>query len=188
MSGPTPIPTLFVRDPREYHKVTDEWQPDCTWVRDGLGAAYVMPDGVLVEIAADRLRVPLYCTGKRLEHISRAIDAGVGPQHLVPHDGLYWIVGPHFYANRHLLVEDQVLPVADDRLRFTICPRTYDGLLGTLRDYPALPNAVLRWMPFPGLVFVLNMGGIGTRSQIQRAKIRARDFGLPWPRKEGSPS
>jgi hypothetical protein len=42
------VPTCFVRDPHDLSRVTDEWHPDCLWVRDGEGTPFRKYDGTCV--------------------------------------------------------------------------------------------------------------------------------------------
>lgn len=42
------IPTLFLRDPQDMSQVTDEVNPECQWVLDGMGTATRKYDGTCV--------------------------------------------------------------------------------------------------------------------------------------------
>jgi hypothetical protein len=44
------IPTIFVRDLDDRSTVTDEWHPDCLWVRGGEGVATGKVDGTAVTL------------------------------------------------------------------------------------------------------------------------------------------
>ena len=73
------IPTLFVRDDsKPGHPVTDEWKPECLWVRDGEGVATVKFDGMNVKIDGG-------CLYKRQKPKDRDYDeASVPPDALGP--------------------------------------------------------------------------------------------------------
>jgi hypothetical protein len=48
------IPTIFKRDEADRSKVTEEWNPECLWVRDGEGTATQKYDGTCVAFAMDK--------------------------------------------------------------------------------------------------------------------------------------
>lgn len=49
------IPTIFVRDFANKGAITQEWHPDCLWVRDGEGRATVKIDGTSCLFHEDKL-------------------------------------------------------------------------------------------------------------------------------------
>lgn len=51
------IPTVFVRDPADMAHLTDEWHPDCLWVRDGEGTATRKYDGTCVLLRRDGIAI-----------------------------------------------------------------------------------------------------------------------------------
>jgi len=169
------IPTMFVRDEtKQGHPVKDEIKPECRWVLDGEGLATVKLDGTNVKIEGGRLfkrRKPKdrdydeasYVPCEREEPSDRwaweAFDAGHAG------DGIYELVGPKLQGNPHGLVSHaliRVVPPSDQTLLVVEVPRTFDGIRQYLAD-----------APFEGVVFHHADG--------RMAKIKRRDFGLPWP-------
>lgn len=83
-------------------------------------------------------------------------------ERLVPPGGTYELIGPKVQGNpdareKHVLVRHGAYPVADP-------PRTFEGI-----------RAYLAGMPIEGIVWHHPDG--------RMVKIKARDFGIPWPRK-----
>lgn len=79
-------------------------------------------------------------------------------------DGTYEAVGVHFQSNPYGLDADFL--EKHGRIKIKNCPRTFDGIREWLRV-----NAV------EGIVFKREDGTM--------CKIKRRDFGFPWPVKEG---
>ena len=49
------IPTIFIRNPEAMRFVTEEWHPDCLWVRDREGKPTVKRDGTACLIRNNKL-------------------------------------------------------------------------------------------------------------------------------------
>ena len=172
------IPTLFVRDETvPGHPVLDSWRPECLWVREGEGNATIKIDGTNVCIRGGRLY-------KRQKPKDRDYDAA---SYVVcveecsadrwafeafnrlpePEEGVYELIGPAIQGNpyrqaaHHLkrVVPPDPLIVIGDRL---VRDRTYEKL-----------RAYLTLASIEGVVFQHSDGRF--------AKIKRRDFGLPWP-------
>jgi hypothetical protein len=175
------IPTLFVRDETTPgHPVTTQVKPECQWVLDGEGEATLKLDGTNVKIEDGQLwkrQKPkdrdydeaAYVLCDRANPADRwafeAFDAG--------HDGpgIYELIGPKIQGNpqgdkTHVLV--RVVPMSprirggDQGIRSAFYGRTFEGLKRWLIDHPV-----------EGIVFHHPDGRL--------AKIKRRDFGLPWP-------
>lgn len=174
------IPTLFVRDETvPGHPVTDECQSECLWVFHGEGIATVkldgtnikIEDGVLLKRQKPKEReydeasyVPCDRANPADRWAFEAFDAG--------HEGnaIYELVGPKVQGNpqqhaSHTLVRvvppSQPIIGIDGEVRSY--GRTFDGLRRWLREHPVVE----------GIVFHHPDGRL--------AKIKRRDFGLPWP-------
>jgi hypothetical protein len=178
------IPTMFERDEtRKGHPVTDLVKPECEWVLAGEGVATVKIDGTNVKIAAGQLfkrqKPPdrdyddaAYVPCDRANPADRwayeAFDAGHDG------DGIYELVGPEVQGNpqqhaTHTLI--RVVPVSrrlqgiDAEVRSVYYGRTFEGLKKWLVEHPV-----------EGVVFHHPNG--------RMAKIKRRDYGLPWPTSE----
>ena len=170
------IPTMFVRDESiKGHPVTNLVKPECQWVLDGEGVATRKWDGTNVKIQGGRLfkrQKPKdrdydeasYVECRRDDPADRwafqAFDAR-GPLVL---DGIYELVGPKVQGNPHHLPEHTLISVTSpDAITIidTPFPRTFDAI-----------RAVLEASVFEGIVFHHPDG--------RMAKIKRRDFGLPW--------
>lgn len=172
------IPTMYPRDEsRKGHPVMAGVKPECSWVEMREGVATKKLDGTNVKIQGGKLfkrQKPkngepydeaAYVEAKRDDpsdrYIWEAFDA-LGEQMRL--DGIYEAVGPKIQGNpdgfpAHALV--RVVP-PDADLIIQDVPRTFDGLRGFLAD-----------KPIEGIVFHHSDGRF--------AKIKRRDFGLPWP-------
>ena len=181
------IPTLFVRDDsKPGHPVTDEWKPECLWVRDGEGVATVKFDGMNVKIdggclykrqkpkdrdydAASYVQCEMGNPADRwaFEAFERAHAGGLNVA-VVPQDGIYELVGPKIQGDPqdfrvHTLIRvvppsERVLAIAHEEIA-----RTFDGLCAFLERPPYIE----------GVVFHHPDG--------RMAKIKRRDYGLRWP-------
>jgi len=186
------IPSLFVRefdgDPRYVTRVVN---PVCQWVIDGEGIATEKHDGTACMVRSgvlfarfDRKRGKPAPDG--WEPCEEAPDTNtghwpgwiqaIGPEHKwhravmaiagsLP-DGTYELVGPRVGGNPHGLEHHELW-----RHGCTVvgAPRDFDGL-----------RLYLATIPREGIVWHHPDG--------RMAKIKTRDFGLDWPRKEVSPT
>ena len=175
------ISTMFVRDEtKPGHPVIDQIKPECQWVLDGDGDATVKIDGTNLKIESGHLL-------KRQKPKDRDYDDAA----YVPcdrgnpadkwafeafdrlpkiYDGIYELIGPKVQGNPHLRPSHELIsvvpPAAELRLGLIDCGRTFEGI-----------RLYLSETPIEGLVFHHPDG--------RMAKIKRRDFGLPWPIKEG---
>lgn len=184
------IPTLFLRDENDRSRVTDEVNPECLWVfrdRDNCvatvkhdGACCMVRGGILYkrrEVRPDKRDPEGFelvqedaNTGKRVGWVR----VGDGPEDkwfreahdnrdgFTVEDGTYELVGPKVQGNpeglkEHMLVRHgcAVLNVPPEKL----------PLFNWLRDH-------------------LCEGVVWHHADGRRAKIKRRDFGLPWPLRE----
>jgi hypothetical protein len=175
------IPTLFVRDETvKGHPVTPVVKPECQWVLDGEGRATGKFDGTNVRIRGgvlEKRQKPAvgdydeasYVPCDRahpadrwmFEAFDRLVEAGLLAE------GIYELVGPKVQGNPHGYAGHTLLPVLPPGqvVLGPIAPeRTFEGL-----------RAYLAEAPFEGLVFHHPDGRL--------AKIKRRDYGLPWPPK-----
>lgn len=173
------IPTMYPRDEsKKGHPVMPGVKPECAWVEAGEGEATVKLDGTNVKIEAEKLykrQKPAngqpydeaaYVEAKRDDpsdrYIWEAFDALETKR-----DGIYEAVGPKIQGNpdqfpRHTLV--RVVPPSIQLIVPNV-PRSFDGLKAFLAGGAA-----------EGIVFHHPDGRF--------AKIKRRDFGLPWPPKK----
>ena len=179
------IPTMFVRDEsKPGHPVTDEWKPECIWVRQGAGVPTVKLDGTNVKVENGLLfkrqkpkdgdydnaaYVPCDPANPADRWAWEAFDAAstfdVGPVRTPPGDGIYELVGPKIQGNPQQHVAHTLVRVVPWSPRVAVVAepeRTFTGL----RNY-------LEAHPIEGLVFHHPDG--------RMAKIKRRDFGLRWP-------
>lgn len=185
------IPTMFVRDELTTgHPITDEWKPECIWVRQGEGVPTAKLDGTNIRIESGQLfkrQKPkerdyddaAYVPCDRANPADRwaweAFDSAcsflIGPVRIPPDDGIYELIGPKIQGNphqqpTHLLVR-VVPPALSLQLMAVEPPRTWEGI----RRYFAGDAGVA--FEFEGIVFHHPDG--------RMAKIKRRDFGLKWP-------
>lgn len=172
------IPTMFVRDEStKGHPVVDQVKPECQWVLDGEGVATLKLDGTNVEIRGGQLfkrQKPKerdydkasYVPCDRDNPADRwAFDAFDALKEQA--DGIYELCGPKVQGNPHRLESHILIPVVPPGpvvcgMVIEPADRTYEGLRSWLRS-----------SEFEGIVFHHNDG--------RMAKIKRRDFGLPWP-------
>ena len=180
------IPTMFMRDEsKPGHSATEEWNPECLWVREGEGVPTLKLDGTNVKIENGQLfkrqkpkerdyDAAAYVPCDRANPADRwaweGFDAGTamyGLASIPPSNGIYELVGPkiqgnpqHYGAHALIRVVPPSLGVSLPRLE--AIERTFSGL----RHY-------LEATPIEGLVFHHPDG--------RMAKIKRRDFGLKWP-------
>ncbi len=186
------ISTAFVRDmSRQPALVTDEWLEGCEWVRDGEGVATVKHDGSCCmvrdgflykrrEVKKGKPNPPDFELSEKDERTGKSfgwVPVGGGPEDKYHRealgaadyvDGTYELMGPKVQRNtegfdEHVLVEHGRVVLKD-------VPRTVAELREWLENRP----------DDEGVVWHHEYG--------RMAKIKRRDFGLPWPpRKEGAP-
>ncbi len=179
------IPTIFVRDmSRQPALVTPVWNERCDWVRDGEGIATRKYDGTCCMIRDGKLykrrelkagqTAPVdfesadfdWETGKTVGWV----PVGDGPddkyhreafQEAWLPDSTYELLGPKIQGG----AEHRTKAVLQDH-RFAIsypsAPRTFEGIRQFLIDHE-----------IEGLVWHHDDG--------RMAKIKRRDFGIPWP-------
>jgi hypothetical protein len=179
------IPTLFVRDPANPSRITRDYHPDCLWVRDGKGIATRKYDGTCVlfdgakwwtrrEVKGGREAPRDYWpvqynrqTGKTVgwepaeqspfaQYLAEATSGApvwVG--------GTYELIGPKINGNPDCAL-----------LHTLILHSGAQQLENVLREYDALGD-YLSARPIEGIVWHAPDG--------RMAKIKRRDFGLPWP-------
>lgn len=170
------IPTMFERDEtKNGHPVTQTIKPECQWVLDGEGRATVKIDGTNVKVENGVLYkrqkpkerdydeasyVPCDRANTSDKWAFEAFDRE-------PHeDAIYELMGPKVQGNpsgfeRHCLI--RVVPPSP-ALGADVPDRSFDGL-----------HKLLLAQPIEGLVFHHPDGRF--------AKIKRRDFGIPWPLK-----
>lgn len=180
------IPTIFVRDFTAHKSpITRAWHPDALWVRDGEGWATLKYDGTCCMVRGGVLYKRY--DAKKGQMIPMGFISAMAPDPITGHhagwlvvdgydpadqwhreaweyhgcatDGTYELCGPKVQGNPekqsgHRLLKhgDQVLPSA---------PRDYDGLAIYFKDRV--------------------IEGIVWHHKGRMAKIKRRDFGLPWP-------
>lgn len=184
------IPTLFLRDKANPKRVTREVDPECQWVIDGKGratekfdgSACLILDGVLYkrhQHDAQKGEPPhgwIHHSGEgrsghgwlpclpsdsssryHLEAMYGAVKRLAGP--LIR--GTFELVGPKVNGNPHGLTKHQLWQ--HGIVLETDPPRDFDGIAKWLAD--ARPIEGIVWHHADG----------------RMAKIKRRDFGLPWP-------
>lgn len=193
------IPTLFVRDEKTF-RVTPEVQADCQWVLNGIGVATYKWDGSCCAVIGGKLYqryiadeaptpeeaaiigfIPINDDGKEGHrhgwvpignHYSEKFyrEAWAWQMRTMgqPADGTYELVGPKINGNPHAVPYHVLMPHGTSE--FPDAPRTFDGLREWLTD-----NVV------EGIVWWYEAGNIN----MPLAKLKRKDFGLPWPVKRG---
>lgn len=171
------IPTMYPRDEsKKGHPVMPGIKPECAWVEAGEGFPTQKIDGTNVKIEDGKLlkrqKPPngqpydeaAYVEARRDDpsdkYIFEAFDAL--PIHL---NGIYEAVGPKIQGNPERFTSHQLIavsPVSTNLKCIYEVPRTFDGL-----------RALLESTNIEGIVFHHPDGRL--------AKIKRRDFGLPWP-------
>lgn len=170
------IPTLFERDEtKKGHPVTDRVKPGCEWVLAGEGVATLKLDGTNVKVEGGQLYkrqkpkqgdydeasyVPANRDDPSDKYLFEAFDFEGGRWR----DGIFEAIGPKIQGNPqgmkyHAL---RVVVPHDLRLELPDFPRTFDGI-----------RSFLEGQAIEGVVFHHPDG--------RMAKIKRRDFGLPWP-------
>ncbi len=189
------IPTLFIRDPDNPKRLTREVNPDCKWVLDGEGRPTEKLDGSACAVIDGQLY-------KRHQHKSEKGDPPEGWIHWTgdpaqrsghgwlvctrgdpscryhweawdeiqlgstPPNGTYELLGPKSNGNPHRLSDHQLCPHgAEFDRNISPIPRSYEGLEEWLGD-------------------VVCEGIVWHHPDGRMAKIKRRDFGIPWPPKD----
>lgn len=193
------ISTMFVRDAKDRSRIVDVVSPGCEWAAKGEGVATVKWDGTACLIRGGRLfkrydakngKTPppgFECCEAEPDQVTGHwpgwLPVGDEPESKwhreamtecsmrgeQPPDGTYELIGPKvqgnpygvgslpslFNGSRHFLIKHGQAVLTD-------VPRSYEDL----REY-------LRHHPMEGIVFHHPDG--------RMAKVKTRDFGLPWP-------
>lgn len=170
------IPTMYPRDEtKKGHPVMPGVKPECAWVEAGEGIATMKLDGTNVKIEGGKLfkrQKPkaaeydeaAYVEARRDDpsdkYIWEAFDALPGKL-----DGIYEAIGPKIQGNpegkaNHMLI--RVVPPDQSLTAWGTFPRTFESL-----------KLLLETVPVEGIVFQHPDGRF--------AKIKRRDFGIPWP-------
>lgn len=185
------IPTIYVRDPEDMKRVTDEVTPGCEWVFAGEGTPTEKFDGTCCLLANGnhykRREVKLGkptpegfrlvgthpTTGKRLGWVlvdfaapenkwhKQALQLAAGLDADLP-DGTYELVGPKVQKNPYKLEHHELWKHGHAKLMWS----PHDDPKQYLSDV----------YPMEGIVWHHPDG--------RMAKIKRRDFGLPWPVQE----
>lgn len=189
------IPTVFKRTfsgTGTIEAITPEVTPGCEWVIEGKGKATEKVDGSACAIINGEL-YKRYDAKQGKKPPDGAIPCEEKPDPYTGHwphwvkvsakdkgdkwfiaayentpwcreDGTYEAVGPHFRENAYGLDADFL--ERHGRIKIKDCPRTFEGI----REY-------LRTHEIEGIAF--------WKDGEPRCKIKRRDFGFPWPVKEG---
>lgn len=177
------ILTIFQRDETQRgHPVTPICKPECAWALAGEGVATVKWDGTNIKIEGGRLfkrqkpktgeydeasYIPCTPENPADRWAFAALTSAIGPLA----DGIYELVGPKVQGNPHHLPAHTLIPVVgaeSDAVKggdlFDHEPQTFDSLKLMLSS----PH-----FSWEGIVFHHPDG--------RMAKIKRRDFGIPWP-------
>lgn len=181
------IPTMFVRDPENMSRVTREVTPGCEWALAGEGIATRKWDGTNVRVTVKDEKIvhvekrrnptreekaqgaePGYIDASRDDPADKHIFAAVDATDFSSWPDGSWsceAVGPKIQGGADGVPPSLVafsLPTFRQAMGFPT-PRDYDGLAAWLDG------------SMEGLVFHHPDG--------RMAKIKARDFGVRWPKK-----
>ena len=148
-------------------------KPECDWVEAGEGFATLKLDGTNVKVDDGQLYKRKKPKDRDYDNASYVLvdlcdpgDKWIIEAYLrgTTDDGIYEAIGPKIQGNHQHVAHHQlvrVLPPAGE-LRLASMPRTFDELCAFMMDFDS-----------EGLVFHHPDGRL--------AKIKRRDFGLPWP-------
>ena len=175
------IPTMFIRDEsKPGHPVQDQIKPECEWVLRGEGLATIKIDGTNVKVENGLLFKRQKPKGRDYDEASyvpcelpNPADQWAFEAFHAGHqgDGIYELVGPKVQGNpQHHPTHILIRVVPPDRHRLTIDSVRSAAYYGLSFD------GIRRWLmdhPVEGLVFHHPDG--------RMAKIKRRDYGLPWP-------
>lgn len=175
------IPTMFERDETQRgHPVVDRIKPECQWVLDGEGIATAKLDGTNVKVEGGELfkrQKPKdrdydeasYVPCRRDDPADRwAFEAFADGAT----DGIYELLGPKVQGNPHGYKNHYLVRVVPCDPQLTLpdgypVPRTFDQIKSAFESG------------------YINEGIVFHHQDGRMAKIKRRDFGLPWPiRKE----
>ncbi len=178
------IPTLYIRDEDNPKFVTREVNPDCQWVIDGEGtatekwdgSACLVHDGTLYRrhrVKPGKAKPPgwIHWNFEQPEQSGHGwapvTDSTADQYHREAWDyrgyadGTWELLGPSLQKNPHRL--ERHLLWRHGGYRYPDAPRTFDALREWFKIMP----------PMEGLVWHHPDG--------RMAKIKRRDFNLPWP-------
>jgi hypothetical protein len=187
------IPTLFLRNDAD-HRICNEYNPPALWVRDGEGVATIkfdgtaclLRDGILYkryDAKKGRTPPPDFLPAQESPDVVTGHWPGWVPVHDTPEntwyseavassrpdggwiDGTYELCGPKVQGNPEGFPYHVLIPHGKHHLT---------GILTPPRDFIGL-RAYLINHPMEGIVWHRGNGNM--------AKIKAKDFGLSWPRK-----
>lgn len=170
------IPTMFIRDETKPGRpVADQIKPECEWVLRGEGLATIKMDGTNVKIENGILYkrqkpkegeydeasyVQVEPSDLSNKYILEAFDDLIAKK-----DGIYEAVGPKIQGNPQNLPTHElyrVVPVEQELELKLFKPTSFSDIKQFLED-----------SRIEGVVFHHPDG--------RMAKIKRRDFGLPWP-------
>jgi len=173
------IPTMYPRDESiKGHPVIPPVKPECAWVEAGEGLATEKLDGMNVKVERGQLFKRQKPKDRDYDNASYVPCDRSNPAdkwlyaafaRTTYDDGIYEAVGPKIQGNPHRVIEPglvKVLPVALSLVIENIT-RTYEGVRHYLAEHDK-----------EGIVFHHPDGRL--------AKIKRRDFGLPWPIPQGT--
>lgn len=182
------IPSLFQRNYEGDRLVRDELVPGAEWVAAGEGTATVKYDGTACMLRGGvfyrrfdakkgKPAPPGFEPAQEADAVTGHHPGWVPIRDEEPGDiwhraafdrvrgwltdGTYELCGPHFQKNPHAFDVDTLVEHGTDVIYN--CPRTFAGL-----------RAFLEHAPIEGVVWHHPDG--------RMVKIKAKDFGLPWPR------
>ena len=173
------IPTMFVRDESSAgHPVIDQIKPECQWVLDGEGLATEEVDGTNVKIEHGLLFKRQTPKERDYDEASYAPCSRDNPADRWAFDGFDRIdgssivapvigelIGPKVQGNPYGHKGHTVIPIVPPATVLHI-HELPDRSFATIREFLAINR-------MEGIVFHHRDG--------RMAKIKRRDFGLPWP-------
>lgn len=200
------IPTVFQRDP-ETKLVTPEVTPGCEWCLEGYGYATAKWDGTAVLIRDGRMFKRYTLKDGRVTpdgfELTGPVDPHTGKQPgWVPVDeedkadryyreafdlalpgGTYELIGPKVQGNPHRENRHRLIP--HGRMRLSDAPG--EVAYGEGRDegviVPRTFEQIQEYLDSPNFLLYNLEGIVWWRVDGTKAKIKRRDFGLPWPLK-----
>lgn len=182
------IPTLFLRNPDNMKLVTREVNPDAAWVLAGEGTPTIKKDGTNVRvtvlngtcIALEKRRNPTreekargaepgYVLASADEPADKHIIAAVDATRFIGWPDGSWsceALGPKIQGGVESSVPALYSFILEPEYILEQGLRTFDAIAAYLKDHP-----------IEGIVW-------HDRGHGRYAKIKRRDFGLPWPIKK----
>ncbi len=173
------IPTMYMRDPANMSRVTGEVAPGCEWVVNGEGYGTVKYDGTCClyedgvifrrrEVKKGRPTPDGFMAADETEtKVIGWVPCGNGPddkwhREAAPpeSDGTCELIGPKVQGNPYGMATHCFVEHGADKIAVP------------LRDQASI-RLLLEQNKIEGVVFYHEDG--------RRAKIKRRDFGLPWP-------